>query len=63
MTWRIPLAKGHYATLISTHAPTLEAEASIKDAFYESLDTALLKDLQSIMDAPQIQTLAHTGST
>ncbi len=43
MTWRIPLGKGHYATLISAYAPTLDAEEGIKDAFYESLDTVLLK--------------------
>ncbi|XP_077091366.1 uncharacterized protein LOC143742394 [Siphateles boraxobius] len=43
MTWRIPLAKVRYATLLSAYAPTLDAEESIKDVFYESLDAALLK--------------------
>ncbi len=43
LTCRIPLLKGCYATLISAYAPTLDAEESIKDAFYKSLDTILLK--------------------
>ncbi len=53
MTWRIPLAKGRYATLISAYAPTLDAEESIKDAFYESIDTVLLKVPHTEKSVPQ----------
>ena len=41
MTWRIPLAKGRYATLISAYAPTLAADTDSKEAFYDSLNAAL----------------------
>ena len=41
MTWRIPLVKGRFATLLSVYAPTLDADDNTKDAFYESLDAAL----------------------
>ena len=41
MSWRIPLAKGRYATLISAYAPTLDSEDTIKDSFYESLDATI----------------------
>ena len=41
MTWRIPLAKNRYATLISAYAPTLDADESIKNMFYEQLDQFL----------------------
>lgn len=41
MTWRIPLTKSRYATLISAYAPTLNDTELIKDEFYESLDTAI----------------------
>lgn len=41
MSWRIPLAKGRYATLISAYAPTLDSEDDVKDAFYRSLDTTI----------------------
>lgn len=41
MTWRIPLVKGRFATLISAYAPTLDADNNTKDAFYESLDAVL----------------------
>lgn len=41
MKWRIPLTKGRHATLISTYAPTLDAEEVTKDHFCESLDQAL----------------------
>lgn len=43
MTWRIPLVKGRFASLISAYAPTLDTDENIKDAFYESLDAALTK--------------------
>lgn len=43
MTWRIPLVKGCFATLISAYAPTLDTDDNIKDAFYESLDATLSK--------------------
>ena len=38
MTWRIPLAKERFATLISAYAPTLDAEHNIKEDFYRALD-------------------------
>ena len=41
MSWRIPLAKGRYATLLSAYAPTLDSEDVIKDSFYELLDSAI----------------------
>ncbi|CAJ1063207.1 LOW QUALITY PROTEIN: uncharacterized protein LOC117545945 [Xyrichtys novacula] len=43
MTWRIPLVKGRFATLLSAYSPTLDAVNNIKDAFYESLDAARSK--------------------
>lgn len=43
MTWRIPLAKGCFATLISAYAPTLAAESNIKEDFYLALDSAIRK--------------------
>ncbi len=43
MTWRIPLAKKRFATLISAYAPTLDAEHNIKDDFYRALDAILQK--------------------
>ena len=41
MTWRLPLVKGRFLTLISSYAPTLEADETIKDSFYSALDTVL----------------------
>ena len=41
MTWRIPLAKHRYITLISAYAPTLDSSEEQKDAFYESLHSTL----------------------
>ena len=41
MSWRIPLAKGRYATLLSAYAPTLDSEDVTKDSFYELLDSAI----------------------
>ena len=41
MSWRIPLAKGRHATLISAYAPTLDSEDDIKDTFYRSLDATI----------------------
>ena len=38
MTWRIPLAKERFATLISAYAPT-----HIKEDFYRPLDAILQK--------------------
>ena len=43
MTWRIPLTKGRFATLISAYAPTLDAEHNIKEDFYRALDSAIQK--------------------
>lgn len=43
MTWRIPLTKGRFATLISAYAPTLDAEHNIKDDFYRALDSVIQK--------------------
>lgn len=43
MTWRIPLAKERFATLISAYAPTLDAEYNIKEGFYRALDAILQK--------------------
>ena len=41
MTWRIPLAKGRYATFVSAYAPTLDSDSDVKEAFYDTLNTAL----------------------
>lgn len=41
MTWRIPLSKGRYLTIISAYAPTLVAREEDKDHFYHSLNTCL----------------------
>ncbi|MEL7521448.1 MAG: endonuclease/exonuclease/phosphatase family protein, partial [Cyanobacteria bacterium J06553_1] len=41
MTWRIPLVKGRYATLVSAYAPTLGADADTKEAFYDTLNLTL----------------------
>ena len=41
MTWRIPLAKGHHATLISAYAPTLDSDNDTKESFYDLLDNTL----------------------
>ncbi|WP_435336472.1 hypothetical protein, partial [Klebsiella pneumoniae] len=41
MSWRTPLAKGRYARLVSAYAPTLDAEDTAKDSFYEALDATL----------------------
>ena len=41
MSWRLPLAKGRYVTLISAYAPTLNSEDDIKDTFYRSLDATI----------------------
>ena len=41
MTWRIPLVKGRYLTLISAYAPTLVADEASKDTFYQALDSVL----------------------
>ncbi|KAF1392327.1 hypothetical protein PFLUV_G00051640 [Perca fluviatilis] len=43
MTWRRPLAKERFATLISAYAPTLDAEHNIKEDFYRALDAILQK--------------------
>ena len=39
MTWRIPLTKGRFVTLISAYAPTLDADINIKEEFYRALDS------------------------
>ncbi|XP_076036407.1 uncharacterized protein LOC143022192 [Oratosquilla oratoria] len=41
MTWRIPLAKAQYATLLSVYGPTLPSEEHIKDTFYNCLHETL----------------------
>ena len=41
MTWRIPLVKGRYITLISVYSPTLDSDEETKDRFYSSLDSVL----------------------
>ncbi len=41
MFWRIPLARGRHAALISAYAPTLDSEDDIKDTFYRSLDNVI----------------------
>ena len=41
MTWRIPLVKGRFLTLISSYAPTLDADETTKDSFYSALDSVL----------------------
>ena len=41
ITWRIPLAKSQYATLLSVYAPTLPSEEQAKDAFYNCLHETL----------------------
>ena len=41
MTWRIPLAKGRYATLLSVYAPTLDSDTDTKENFYDELYSAL----------------------
>ena len=41
MTWRLPLIKGRYITVLSAYAPTLDADDQVKDQFYSTLDTAL----------------------
>ncbi|KAK0133469.1 Craniofacial development protein 2 [Merluccius polli] len=43
MTWRIPLAKERFATLISAYAPTLDAKHNIKEDFYRALDAIIQK--------------------
>ncbi|CAM4548073.1 unnamed protein product [Leuciscus chuanchicus] len=43
ITWRIPLAKERFATLISAYAPTLDAEHNIKEDFCRALDAILQK--------------------
>ena len=43
MTWRSPLAKERFATLISAYALTLDAEHNIKEDFYRALDAILQK--------------------
>ena len=45
MTWRIPLAKERFATLISAYAPppTLDSDHNIKEDFYRALETVLQK--------------------
>ena len=43
MTWRIPLTKGRFATLISAYAPTLDADYNIKEDFYRMLDSTIQK--------------------
>ena len=41
MSWRIPLAKHRFLTLISAYAPTLDTDENQKDIFYETLDRTL----------------------
>lgn len=41
MTWRIPLIKNRYLTLISAYAPTLVTDEATKDTFYSALDATL----------------------
>lgn len=41
MTLRVPLSNGHFVTLISVYAPTLNTDDDIKDAFYNDLRTCL----------------------
>ena len=45
MTWRIPLAKERFATLISAYAPTLDADHNTKEHFYRALDAIQQKTL------------------
>ena len=42
MTWRIPLVKNSFLTLISAYAPTLDADEERKDEFYEALDRIIV---------------------
>ena len=42
MTWRIPLAKHRFLTLISAYAPTLDADDERKEEFYEALDRTMV---------------------
>ena len=41
MTWRLPLAKSQYATLVCAYAPTEVDSNEQKDHFYELLDSTL----------------------
>ncbi|XP_041934160.1 uncharacterized protein LOC121696990 [Alosa sapidissima] len=43
MTWRIPLTKKRFATLISAYAPTLDADNNTKEDFYHRLDEVIQK--------------------
>ena len=41
MTFRIPLAKGRYMTVLSAYAPTVTSDESSKDHFYDNLRSTL----------------------
>jgi len=43
MTIRIPLAKGHCATVLSVYAPTLSCDNKVKKEFYEALQSTLTR--------------------
>lgn len=40
MTFRIPLDKSSFATILSAYVPTLPSESEVKDSFYQALDGA-----------------------
>ena len=50
MTWRIPLKKNRYLTIISAYAPTLVTDELTKDTFYSALDATL----QNIPNADKV---------
>ena len=41
MTWRVPLAKTRYATLLSVYAPTQTSDPLVKEQFYQCLSEQL----------------------
>jgi len=41
MTWRLPLPKGEFVTIISAYAPTLASDTAAKDEFYSQLSDHL----------------------
>ena len=41
ITFRVPLIKGRYTTVICVYAPTLPSDDATKDAFYDSLSVTL----------------------
>ena len=43
MTLRVPLVRGEHMLIICAYAPTLPSEEDLKDEFYDSLDSVLIK--------------------